>query len=168
MDTTIVATLLLAVSKDFGGYEKCPWVLLAYMLSYVGRIYSVDNLLVGSRWAEADTDLGFAVTIAKLSDVVGRKPAILASFFVFLVASMGCGAASSIEQLIGFRAAQGIGGAGLYSMCMIVYPEITPASAVPIISSVIGLVVALSGISGPVLGGLLTTHANWRYAFWIK
>ncbi len=81
---------------------------------------------------------------------------------------MGCGAAANIEQLIGFRAVQGIGGAGLYSMTMIVYPEITPPAAVPIISSVVGMVVALAGISGPVIGGVLTTHANWRYAFWIK
>ncbi|KAJ6782868.1 hypothetical protein PWT90_07962 [Aphanocladium album] len=146
MDTTIVATILLAVSDEFGGYEKSPWVLLAYMLSYVG----------------------FAVTIAKLSDAVGRKPAILASFFVFLAASMGCGASANIEQLIGFRAVQGIGGAGLYSMAMIVYPEITPAAAVPIISAVIGMVVAIAGICGPVFGGLLTTHADWRYAFWIN
>lgn len=90
------------------------------------------------------------------------------SFFIFLVASLACGFASSLEQLIGFRAAQGIGGAGLYSMAMIIYPEVTPPSMVPLISSVVGFIVALAGVSGPVIGGLLTTYADWRWAFWIK
>lgn len=112
--------------------------------------------------------LGFAVTIARFSDTVGRKPALLMSFFIFLAGSMACGASKSIEQLIGFRALQGIGGAGLYSMTMIIYPEITPASMVPLISALIGMIVAFAGVSGPVIGGLLTTYADWRYAFWIK
>ena len=81
---------------------------------------------------------------------------------------MGCGASATMDQLIGFRALQGLGGAGLYSMTMIIYPEITPPSVVAIMSSVVGLIVALAGVSGPIIGGLLTKYADWRYAFWIK
>jgi MFS family permease len=99
---------------------------------------------------------------------VGRKPVVCLSFLVFLAASLGCGFARNVEQLIGFRAAQGIGGAGLYAMAMIIYPEITPLKLVPVISSVVGLIVALAGVSGPIIGGLLTTYASWRWVFWIK
>lgn len=108
------------------------------------------------------------MALARVSDVVGRKAVVCMSFFLFLVASLACGFASSLEQLIGFRAAQGIGGAGLYSMAMIIYPELTPPGLVPAISAVVGLIVALAGVSGPIIGGLLTTYASWRWAFWIK
>ncbi|RDL40000.1 Uncharacterized protein BP5553_04340 [Venustampulla echinocandica] len=140
LDTTVVATMLTAISEDFGGFRDAPWIILAYTLSYVG----------------------FAVALARVSDVVGRKAVVCVSFFIFLVASLACGFATSLEQLIGFRAVQGIGGAGLYAMAMIIYPEVTPPGLVPAISAVIGLIVALAGVSGPIIGGLLTTYSSWR------
>ena len=108
------------------------------------------------------------MALARVSDVVGRKAVVCLSFFIFFAASLACGFATNLEQLIGFRAAQGIGGAGLYAMAMIIYPEITPPGLVPVISSVVGLIVALAGVSGPIIGGLLTTYASWRWVFWIK
>ncbi len=81
---------------------------------------------------------------------------------------MACGACSNIDQLIGFRAAQGVGGAGLYAMAMITYPEISPPNLVPMLSAILGLIVALAGVSGPIIGGVLATYVNWRWAFWIK
>lgn len=81
---------------------------------------------------------------------------------------MGCGASTTLDQLIGFRAAQGIGGAGMYSMAMITYPELSPPSKVVLVTSTLGVIVALAGVIGPVLGGLLTTYVGWRYVFWIK
>jgi MFS family permease len=115
-----------------------------------------------------DKTAGFAVAMARLSDALGRKTIVCTSFAIFLAASMGCAAASSLDQLIGFRAAQGIGGAGLYSMAMITYPELSPPSKVVIVTSTLGAIVALAGVCGPVLGGLLTKYVGWRYAFWIK
>jgi MFS family permease len=106
--------------------------------------------------------------MARLADVMGRKFVLILSFAIFLAASMACAASTNLNQLIGFRAAQGVGGAGLYSMAMITYPEITPRGMLPVLSSVIGMIVALAGISGPVLGGLLTTYSSWRFVFWIK
>jgi MFS family permease len=51
---------------------------------------------------------------------------------------------------------------------MIIYPEISPPNLVPMLSSIIGLVVALAGVSGPVIGGALATYSDWRWAFWMK
>ncbi len=106
--------------------------------------------------------------MARLSDALGRKTIVCTSFAIFLAASMGCAAAKSLDQLIGFRAAQGVGGAGLYSMAMITYPELSPPSKVVLVTSTLGAIVALAGVCGPVLGGLLTKYVGWRYAFWIK
>ena len=105
---------------------------------------------------------------ARLSDALGRKRVLVGSFVVFLAASMACGASKTMNQLIGFRAAQGAGGAGLYAMTMIIYPEICPPKLVPAISALLGLMVALAGVMGPIIGGLLTTYVDWRYCFWIK
>jgi MFS family permease len=81
---------------------------------------------------------------------------------------MACAASKNMDQLIGFRAAQGAGGAGLYALAMIIYPEICPPNMVPAISAIVGIVVALAGVSGPIIGGALTSYADWRYGFWIK
>lgn len=106
--------------------------------------------------------------MARLSDVLGRKFLLCICFLVFLSASMGCAASKSMNQLVGFRAMQGIGGSGLYAMAMIIYPEISPPALLPAISAIIGVIVALAGISGPLIGGALTSYRTWRWGFWIK
>jgi MFS family permease len=56
---------------------------------------------------------GCAILIARLADALGRRPVILGSFVLFLAASIACAVSKNISQLIGFRALQGGGGAGL-------------------------------------------------------
>jgi MFS family permease len=58
--------------------------------------------------------------------------------------------------------------AGLYSLAMIIWPEVSSQKMRQFISSLIGLVIAISGVLGPVLGGVLTRYASWRWIFWIK
>ncbi|KAI3055433.1 hypothetical protein CBS147352_2886 [Aspergillus niger] len=146
MDTTIISTMLYTISDEFDGFKTCSWIVLAYTLSYVGC----------------------AVFMARLSDVIGRKFLLCMCFVIFLGASMGCAASKNMSQLIGFRAMQGIGGSGLYAMAMIIYPEISPPPLLPAISGIIGVVVALAGISGPLIGGALTSYRTWRWGFWIN
>ncbi|KAL3479547.1 MFS general substrate transporter [Aspergillus californicus] len=146
MDTTIVSTMLYTISDEFDGFKTSSWVVLAYTLSYVGC----------------------AVFMARLSDVIGRKFLLCICFLVFLGASMGCAASKSMNQLIGFRAVQGIGGSGLYAMAMIIYPEVSPPALLPAISGIVGVIVALAGISGPLIGGALTSYRTWRWGFWIN
>jgi MFS family permease len=117
---------------------------------------------------KADYSTGFSVIFARLSDALGRKPVVIASFVIFLSASMACAASKNMNQVVGFRAAQGAGGAGLYALTMILYPEICPPSMIPTMTAVVGIIVALAGVSGPILGGVLTTYADWRWGFWIK
>ncbi|OAA47799.1 Major facilitator superfamily domain, general substrate transporter [Metarhizium rileyi] len=146
IDATVVATMLVDISEEFQDFRTSSWVVLAYTL----------------------TEVGFAVAMARFSDAIGRKTVVCTSFIIFLAASMGCGASTTLDQLIGFRAVQGIGGAGMYSMAMITYPELSPPSKIVLVTSTLGVVVALAGVVGPVLGGLLTTYAGWRYVFWIN
>lgn len=142
MDTSIVSTVTYAIAQDInGGIGETTWILLAYTLTY----------------------LGFSVIIARLSDVLGRKYTVLACFAIFISMSIGCGCSQSLHQLILFRALQGVGGAGLYALSMVVLPEITPLKLLPLISTFIGMTVAISGVLGPILGGVIADNSSWRW-----
>jgi len=57
---------------------------------------------------------------------------------------------------------------GLYSVSMIIMPELTPDDKKKYIAAVVGVVIASAGVLGPVLGGILTEYTVWRWVFWIK
>ncbi|KAI9163752.1 Multidrug resistance protein 3 [Paramyrothecium foliicola] len=146
IDTSIVATSLYSIGIEFGTSYSVKWVALTYTLAY----------------------LGCAVTFSRISDVVGRRNAFVAAYILFFAFSLACGFAQNLEQLIGFRVLQGIGGSGLYSLSMIILPELCPPNVRQYMGAVIGLVVAGSGLLGPVIGGILTNYASWRWVFFIN
>jgi MFS family permease len=74
--------------------------------------------------------------------------------------SLGCS--------IVFRAFQGIGGSGIYSMVMVVIPEIVPLPKLGLATGGIGAMYAASSILGPTLGGLIVSQTTWRWVFLLK
>ncbi|OAA38791.1 Major facilitator superfamily domain, general substrate transporter [Metarhizium rileyi] len=146
VDTSIVATSLYAISNEFGDLNNVNWVALSYTLAY----------------------MGCAIVFSRISDIIGRRDAFVVAYVVFIAFSLACGFARSLDQLIAFRAIQGIGGSGLYSLAMIMLPELSPAHLRQYIAAMVGVVVAVSGVLGPVLGGLLTNYTSWRWIFWIN
>ncbi|EPE26442.1 MFS general substrate transporter [Glarea lozoyensis ATCC 20868] len=134
LDTTIIATALFTIGKDLRATSSVNWVALSYTLSY----------------------LGCAVIFARISDIIGRRNAYMSAVLIFLAFSLGCGFAKTIDQLIALRVLQGVGGSGLYSLTFVMLPEITPFNLTHIISSIAGMVVAMAGILGPLVGGLIT------------
>ena len=146
LDTSIVATALYTIGIEFKSLQSVTWVALAYTLAYVGC----------------------AVVFARLGDIFGRRNAFIAANIIFLACSIGCGFCQSLNQLIACRAVQGIGGSGLYALALIILPEICPLRKRKFIGTLGGLVVAISGVLGPVLGGIITRYTTWRWIFWIK
>ncbi|KAK7417041.1 hypothetical protein QQX98_004802 [Neonectria punicea] len=146
IDTSIVATSLYTIGIEFEASETVNWVALAYTLAY----------------------LGCAVVFARISDIVGRRHAFIAAYIIFVAFSLACGFAQSLNQLIAFRVLQGVGGSGLYSLTMIMLPEMSPPNMRHHIAALVGMIVALAGVLGPVLGGILTHYASWRWVFWIN
>ncbi|VBB84036.1 Putative Protein similar to transporter C3H1.06c of Schizosaccharomyces pombe [Podospora comata] len=146
LDASIVATSLFSIASDMNNFEHINWVALAYGLTY----------------------LGFAALFARVSDVVGRGDAFVVAFCIFIAFSLGCGFSETIEQLIICRAFQGVGAGGLYSISMIVLPELTLDKNKKYIGAIVGMVIATSGVMGPVLGGVLTQYITWRWVFWIN
>ncbi len=98
LDTTIVSVALATIASQFDDYSRSTWVVTAYLLTY----------------------MAFAIVITRLSDIFGRKTIEIASFVIFLGFSLGCALSQSMTQLIIFRAFQGIGGSGLFSMTIVI------------------------------------------------
>lgn len=67
-----------------------------------------------------------------------------------------------------FRALQGIGGAGLYSLTTIALPEVGPGHRPEIIGKIIGITLSVSFIIGPILGGVIPQISTWRVIYWLK
>lgn len=131
---------------EFHALSQINWVALAYTLAY----------------------LGCTAIFASLSDVFGRRNAYTAALVVFMAFSLACGWAKNINQLIVFRALQGIGGSGLYSIGFVILPEISSMRMLKMIGALAGGVIAMSGVLGPVLGGIITEYTTWRWVFWIN
>jgi MFS family permease len=144
MDMSIISTALHTISSDFQNYGLTIWTALSYILA----------------------DIGCTVFLTRLSDVFGRRQMVLASFFFFTCFSIGCGFAKTVEQLIVFRELQIISGAGLYPLCMVICSEISPPRFLPAVISLLGFTVAVAGVCGPVLGGVITGTTTWRRRLW--
>ncbi len=103
-----------------------------------------------------------------LSMKIGRKPMFLMSIFAFTLASMLCGAAQSLPQMVLFRLIQGVAGATLMPLSQSVMLDIFPLRQIPQVMSLWSAVVVIGPIIGPVLGGWITESFTWRYVFYIN
>ncbi|KAI1170427.1 major facilitator superfamily domain-containing protein [Nemania sp. FL0916] len=112
--------------------------------------------------------MGLAIWFAKLSDIYGRRDSICAAWVLFSGFSVGCALARTMPQLIVCRAFQGMGGSGLYSLAQIALFEVGPAHKPSLMGAMIGLTLAVSYVLGPVLGGVISSTATWRWIFWIN
>ncbi|KAI0908328.1 major facilitator superfamily domain-containing protein [Ustulina deusta] len=146
LDASIVSTSLVTISIDLRDFLDAPWVVLAYLLAY----------------------LGLAIGFAKLSDIYGRRNTICAAWILFSGFSIGCASARTMQQLIICRAFQGMGGSGLYSLAQIALFEVGPAHNPSLMGAMIGLTLAISYVLGPVLGGIISSTVTWRWIFWIN
>lgn len=146
VDQTVVATAIPTIVGELGGLDHLAWIVIAYLLT-----------------ATASTPLW-----GKFSDLYGRRQCFQAAIVIFVVGSALCGLAQSMLQLSAFRAIQGIGGGGLLSLPFIVLGDIlSPRERGKSMGSFTA-VLAVAGVGGPLLGGLITDHASWRWIFYIN
>ncbi|MFJ2964884.1 MDR family MFS transporter [Streptomyces collinus] len=146
LDGTVVGTALPTIVGDLGGLGHLSWVITAYLLTT-----AVSTPVWG-----------------KLGDLYGHKGSYLTSITVFLAGSMLCGLAQDMGQLIAFRALQGIGAGGLFVGALaLIGTLLTPAEAGRA-QSLIGVLLPAAMIGGPLMGGFLTDHLDWRWVFYVN
>ncbi len=146
LDQSIVGTAMPRIIGDFHGLDRYTWVTTAYMLA--------STVMVP--------------IYGKLSDLFGRKIIFLIGVVLFLAGSALCGAAQSMDQLIAFRAFQGLGAAALLPIAIAVVGDLFPPRERGKWQGVTGSVFALSSIVGPALGGWITENTSWRWVFYVN
>ncbi|MPZ77398.1 MAG: DHA2 family efflux MFS transporter permease subunit [Deltaproteobacteria bacterium] len=146
IDATIVATSMPTIVAQLGGLELYSWVFSIYML----------------------TSALATPIFGKLADLFSRRKLMLIGIGIFLLGTILCGAAQSMEAMILFRAVQGVGGGAIYSLSFIVvgilYAPEMRAKMQGIISSIWGV----ASILGPLAGGIIVEAWNWRWIFFVN
>lgn len=146
MDTTIVGTIMPKIVADIDGFSIYGWVFSIYMLSVV-----VSLSIFG-----------------KLTDLYGRKYFYLSGLVIFIIGSILCGFANTMELLIVFRAIQGIGGGLLTGISPTITGDLFSPKERPKYQGFLGGIFGLATIIGPIVGGLLTDLSGWRLSFFIN
>jgi len=146
LDQTIVGTAMPRIITDLQGFDRYTWVTTAYLLTSTVMI----------------------PIYGKLSDIFGRKPIFLIGVVLFLIGSAASGAAQTMNQLIAFRAFQGLGAAALMPIAIAVIGDLFTPRERGKWQGVTGGVFGLSSILGPTAGGYITDHATWRWVFYVN
>ncbi len=146
MDNTIVATAGPTIISDLGGLSLYAWVFSAYILTQTVAM----------------------PVFGKLSDLYGRKRFFLLGLTIFIAGSALSGAAENIQQLIIFRAIQGIGSGAFFPVALAVAGAAFPPSQRGRIQGIFATTFGIAAVLGPVAGSIIVQAINWRWIFYVN
>jgi EmrB/QacA subfamily drug resistance transporter len=152
LDQTVVSTAIRTIADDLGGLSLQAWATTAFLITG-----TITTPLYG-----------------KMSDLYGRKPLFLFAISIFIVGSVLCTFATSMYELAAFRAVQGLGAGGLFTLALTILGDIVPPRERARYQGYILAVFGTSSVIGPVIGGVLSGQASiagidgWRWIFLVN
>jgi MFS family permease len=152
LDQTIVATSIRTIADDLHGLSIQAWATTAYLITA-----TISTPLYG-----------------KLSDLYGRRPWFITAIVLFVVGSLLSGTAHTMYELAAFRAFQGLGAGGLFSLALTIIGDIVPPRERAKYQGYFLAVFGTSSVLGPVIGGFLAGQATvlgiagWRWVFLVN
>jgi EmrB/QacA subfamily drug resistance transporter len=152
LDQTIVSTALPKIAVDLHGLNKYSWVATSYLLTS-----AIATPIYG-----------------KVGDLLGRKKVLQTAIVIFLAGSALCGLSRNMDELVAFRALQGIGAGGLMSLVLAIIGDVVSPRQRGKYQGYFGAVWGLSSVAGPLLGGFfadagtLLGAAGWRWIFYVN
>ena len=146
LDQTVVATAMPRIIADLGGFDRFTWVTTAYLVASTTAVPIVG-------W---------------LSDIHGRKIFYVAGIIVFLIGSVLAGMSQTMNQLIAFRAIQGLGGGVIMVNSFTAIADLFPPETRGKYQGFVGVVFGMSSVIGPTLGGFITDNLSWNWVFLVN
>ena len=146
LEATVVGTAMPTVIATLGGLAHYSWVFSAYLLTSTASV---------PIWG-------------RLSDLYGRRRLYLAGIAVFVLGSALSGAATSMTQLIVFRAIQGLGAGAVIPLSMTIIGELYALEERARTQAIFSGVWGVASIAGPLVGGYVTDALSWRWVFYLN
>ncbi|WP_330232628.1 MFS transporter [Nocardia sp. NBC_00508] len=152
LDQNIVSVAIVKIANSLHGFDEQAWATTAYLITA-----TITTPLYG-----------------KLADIYGRKPFYLLAIGLFIIGSVACTFATSMYQLAGFRAFQGLGAGGLMSLAFTIIGDIVPVRERVRYQGYFMMVFGTATVLGPVLGGFFSDYAElggidgWRWVFLVN
>lgn len=146
LEATVVGTAMPTVIATLGGLNHYSWVFTAYI---------VTSTVTVPVWG-------------KLSDLYGRRLLYQVGIGIFLLGTLLSGMSTSMEQLIAFRAIQGLGAGALIPLAMTIIGDIFTLRERARMQALFSGVWGLSSVIGPIIGGFITDNISWRWVFFIN
>ncbi|TFY99312.1 MFS transporter [Ramlibacter henchirensis] len=144
IDQTLLAAATPRIAGDLGGLSDTSWIAVGYLLAttIVAPIYG------------------------RMGDRYGRRNVLLVALGVFAAGSLACALSASMFGLIAARVLQGAGGGGLMVLSQALIGELVAPSERPRYQGYFAAVFTVSSVGGPVIGGFVVNHGDWRWLFW--
>ncbi|WP_327141238.1 MFS transporter [Nocardia sp. NBC_01327] len=152
LDQNIVSVAIVKIANSLHGFDQQAWATTAYLITA-----TISTPLYG-----------------KLADIYGRKQFFLTAIALFVIGSAACTFATSMYELAGFRAFQGLGAGGLMSLAMTIIGDIVPPRERSRYQGYFMMVFGIATVLGPVLGGWLSGFDHlggiegWRWVFLVN
>ena len=152
LDQSVVGAAMRTIADDLKGQELQAWVTTAYLITS-----TVATPIYG-----------------KLGDIFGRRKLFIVAISIFIFGSLLCGTATDMFQLAGWRAVQGIGAGGLFTLALTVLADIVPPRERAKYQGAFLAVFGTSSVLGPIVGGLFAGAneilwiGGWRWVFLIN